>query len=63
MSRSMSDEAHTERPARDQARLLALALDAIEHRLACLGPGDEPDAIAAALAGPVRAFDLAAKEA
>ena len=48
---------------RDQAQRLALALDAIEHRLAMIGPGADPDAIAAALADPVRAFDLAAKEA
>ena len=47
---------------RDQARKLALALDAIEQRLAALGPKSDPDTIAEALAEPVRAFDLAAKE-
>ncbi len=47
---------------REQARRLALALDAIEHRLARLGPKSHPDTIAEALAEPVRIFDLAAKE-
>ena len=59
----MPDTLPTEpRAVRDQARQLALALDAIEHCLSRLGPGADPDAIAAALAEPVRAFDLAAKE-
>jgi len=40
-----------------------LALDAIEARLDALGMGAAPDAIVDALAGPVRAFDAAAKEA
>ena len=47
---------------RAQARRLALALDAIEGRQAALGLGADPDLVAAALAEPVRAFDLAAKE-
>jgi len=42
---------------------LALALDAIEARLDALNLGSGPDAIADALAGPVRAFDAAAKGA
>ena len=47
----------------EQGRRLALALDAIEARLDALGMGAAPDAIVDALAGPVRAFDAAAKEA
>lgn len=46
-----------------QARRLAQALDAIEARLDALDLGADPDAVAAALAEPVRAFDAAAKEA
>lgn len=47
----------------EQARRLALALDAIEARLDALGPDAPPDAIADALAEPVRAFDAAARDA
>lgn len=47
---------------REQARRLALALDAIEQRLARLGPKSHPDTIAEALAEPIRIFDLAARE-
>jgi len=46
-----------------QARRLAEALDAIEACLERLAPGDDPGEIARELAGPVRAFDEAAKEA
>ena len=46
-----------------QARRLALALDAIEAELARLSLGADPDAIADALANPIRAFDAAAKGA
>jgi hypothetical protein len=45
------------------ARRLALAVDAIEAALSALEPGANPDAVAEALAGPVRAFDAAAKDA
>jgi hypothetical protein len=45
------------------ARALALALDAIEAELAALEPGADADVIAEKLAGPVRAFDAAAKAA
>jgi hypothetical protein len=48
--------------ASDQARRLAAALDAIEARLDGLKLGADPDEVARALAEPVRAFDLAAKE-
>lgn len=46
-----------------QAEALNRALDAIEAALAALEPGADPDVVARALAGPVRAFDAAAKEA
>jgi hypothetical protein len=49
--------------AADYARRLAAALDAIEAQLDALPPGAEIDAVAAALAGPVAAFDALAKEA
>ena len=59
----MGDLVHPEpRSAREQARQLGLALDAIEQSLADLAPSADADAIAAALAAPIRAFDLAAKE-
>lgn len=45
------------------ARRLALAVDAIEAELAALELGANPDVVAEALAGPVRAFDAAAKDA
>jgi len=45
------------------ARALGLALDAIEAQLDRLTFGAGPDAVAGALAGPVRAFDAAAKAA
>lgn len=46
-----------------QARRLAEALDAIEACLDRIAPGADPDEIVRELAGPVRAFDEAAKEA
>jgi hypothetical protein len=46
-----------------QAERLAAALDAIEAALDALNPGADPDDVAKVLAGPVRAFDAAAKEA
>ena len=49
--------------AREQARRLAAAVDALEAELNALGPNADADTFAAALAEPVRAFDLAAKEA
>ena len=42
---------------------LAAALDAVEACLDAFEPGEGFDAAAAALAGPVRALDAAAKEA
>ena len=50
------------RKAVDEARRLALALDAIEAELDMLNLGAPPDQVAAALAGPVRQFDAAAEE-
>jgi hypothetical protein len=58
-----SDSLPDHREAAEQARRLALALDAIEARLDALSLGAGPDAIVDALAGPVTAFDAAAKEA
>jgi len=58
-----SDSHPNDRMTVEQARRLALALDAIEARLDALGMGAAPDAIVDALADPVRAFDAAAKEA
>jgi hypothetical protein len=43
------------------ARRMALALDAIETELSRLHLGAEPNAIADALALPLRAFDAAAR--
>jgi hypothetical protein len=57
----MASDSHPE--TAEQARRLALALDAIEARLDALGLGAPPDAIVDALAEPVRAFDAAAREA
>ena len=51
------------REAALQARRLARALDAIEAELDALKLGADPDAVAKALAEPIRAFDAAAKEA
>jgi hypothetical protein len=45
------------------ARRLVMAVDAIEAELAALELGADPDVVAKALAGPVRAFDAAAKDA
>ena len=60
----MASDSHPDgRVSAEQARRLALALDAIEARLDGLNLGAGPDAIADALAGPVRAFDAAAKGA
>ncbi|MBL8536956.1 MAG: hypothetical protein JNM59_06090 [Hyphomonadaceae bacterium] len=54
----------SESPSLDaQAARLSAALDAIEAALEALELSTDPDAVAAALAGPVRAFDTAAKEA
>ena len=58
-----SDSLPDDREAAEQGRRLAMALDAIEARLDGLNLGAGPDAIADALAGPVRAFDAAAKGA
>jgi len=60
----MASDSHPDgRVSAEQARRLALALDAIEARLGALGMDAAPDAIADALAEPVRAFDAAAREA
>jgi hypothetical protein len=58
-----SDSLSEVREAAARARRLAEALDAIESQLDKLDFGAAPSDIAAALAGPVRAFDAAAKEA
>ncbi|MBI3437336.1 MAG: hypothetical protein HY054_01555 [Proteobacteria bacterium] len=58
-----SDSHPDDRDTAEQARQLSLALDAIEARLDALNLGAGPDAIVDALAGPVRAFDAAAKGA
>ncbi|MBS0386793.1 MAG: hypothetical protein JSS00_15735 [Proteobacteria bacterium] len=58
-----SDSLPDDREIAEQARRLALALDVIEARLDGLGIGAAPDAIADALADPVRAFDAAVREA
>jgi hypothetical protein len=60
--------AENRRPDVDQeaqalARRLCLAIDAIEAELSVLNLGADPDAVARALAAPVRLFDTAAKEA
>ena len=60
----MPSDSHPDgRVSGEQARRLALALDASEARLDALGMGAPADAIVDALAEPVRAFDAAAKEA
>lgn len=59
----MASDSPPDARAAVQARRLAQALDAIEARLDALDLGADPDAVAAALAEPVRAFDAAAKEA
>lgn len=59
----VSDSYLNDRENAEQARLLSLALDAIEARLDALNLGAGPDAIVDALAGPVNAFDAAAKGA
>ncbi|MEZ6023823.1 MAG: hypothetical protein R3C16_10525 [Hyphomonadaceae bacterium] len=58
-----SDSPSGLRDAAAGARQLALALDALESRLAQLEFGADADTIAEALAGPVRALDAAAKAA
>ena len=58
-----SDSHPDDRVTAEQARRLALALDAIEARLNALSVGAAPDAIVDALADPIRAFDAAAREA
>ncbi len=59
----MASDSPSVRDTAAQARRLAEALDAIESELNKLDFGADPGAVAAALAGPVRAFDAAAKEA
>lgn len=59
----MASDSPPEARAALQARRLAQALDAIEASLDALELGADPDAVAAALAEPVRAFDVIAKEA
>ena len=49
-------------PPAGPAAALAAALDAVEACLDAFEPGVDFDAAAAALAGPVRALDAAAKE-
>jgi hypothetical protein len=58
-----SDSPSEVRDRAQQARTLAMALDAIEAELERLELGADPDVVAHALAGPIRAFDAAAKEA
>ena len=58
-----SDSLSEVREAAAPARRLAQALDAIETQLDRLAFGADPSDVAAALSGPVRAFDAAAKEA
>jgi hypothetical protein len=58
-----SDSPLKVRDTAHQARRLAAALDAIEAELDRLELGSSPDAVARALAEPIRAFDAAAKEA
>jgi hypothetical protein len=58
-----SDSLSETREAALRARRLAAALDAIEAQLDALELGADPDAVARALAEPIRAFDAAAKEA
>ncbi len=59
----VSDSPAELRDDRAQARRLAVALDAIEAELNRLELGADPSVVAKALAGPVRAFDAAAREA
>jgi hypothetical protein len=58
-----SDSPSEARKSADQARQLALALDAIEAQLDALEPGAGPDVVARALKQPIEAFDAAAREA
>ena len=58
-----SDSLPEVRDRAQHARRLAMALDAIEAGLDRLELGADPDVVAHALAGPIRAFDAAAKEA
>lgn len=58
-----SDSPNKALDAEAHARALALALDVIEAELNALEPGAGADHIAQKLAGPVRAFDAAAKAA
>jgi len=58
-----SDSPAETRKAADQARRLALALDAIEAELDALELGANPDVVAKALKKPIEAFDAAAREA
>ncbi len=57
-----SDSPPETRKTAEQARRLALALDAIEARLEALEPGARPDVVAKALKQPIEAFDAAARE-
>ena len=58
-----SDSPSQAKEAAVQARRLALAVDAMKAELAELELGADPDVVARALAGPVRAFDAVAKDA
>ncbi len=58
-----SDSPSEVRDTLTQARGLGLALDAIEAQLDSLDLGANADAVAKALAGPIRAFDAAASAA
>jgi hypothetical protein len=58
----MACESPSQAPAAQVASLDA-ALDALEACLDALGPVEDFDAAAAALAGPVRALGAAAREA
>lgn len=60
----MASDSRTEAvSATAAAQRLSLALDVIEAALDRLELGADPDVVAKALAGPVRAFDAAAREA
>jgi hypothetical protein len=60
----MASDSLTEvREAAQKARQLGAALDVIEAELSRLEVGARPAIVARALAEPIRAFDVAAKEA
>ncbi len=58
-----SDSPSEVRDTLTQARRRGWALDAIETQLDSLNLGADADAVAKALAGPIRAFDAAANGA